>query len=173
MANPLLTPELLRQLEQFQLLAARRANTGAFRGPFRSRFDVGCSMLDVSRLWSEPRSRTGFVSTPAFTPTLSPRRGRILPRVSSRRTSPVIRPFSPANNQPTAIAKAIFKLPARGRPPFPLLGGEGQGEGGRQTNFKAKATSNTEHRTPNTEPSRTPARSMFNVQCSMFDVSPS
>src|SRR5512138_1306419 len=36
MANPLLTPELLRRLEQFQLLAARRAKSSA-RGERRSR----------------------------------------------------------------------------------------------------------------------------------------
>src|SRR5260370_16702897 len=36
MANALLTPELLRRLEQFQLLAARRAKSSA-RGERRSR----------------------------------------------------------------------------------------------------------------------------------------
>src|SRR5512138_3794306 len=36
MANPLLTPELLRRLEQFQLLAARRAKS-SLRGERRSR----------------------------------------------------------------------------------------------------------------------------------------
>ena len=36
MPNPILTPELLRRLEQFQLLAARRAQSSA-QGERRSR----------------------------------------------------------------------------------------------------------------------------------------
>ncbi len=45
MANPLLTPELLRRLEQFQRLATRRANNAAL-GEFRRR----CMIKSAKRI---------------------------------------------------------------------------------------------------------------------------
>jgi len=113
-----------------------------------------------------------FVITPALTPALSPRKGRILRRVWRDRQPSFLQSFSLANNQRAATGNPTPKFSQRVRLPFPLPGGEGQGEGERKTNFKFKGTSNIEHRTPNTEPFRTPARSTFDVQCSMFDVSP-
>ena len=76
-----------------------------------------------------------IVATPALTPALSPRRGRILRRVLSNRAATVIRKFSLANHQPTATDHPTPESSERVRLLFPLPGGEGQGEGERYTNF--------------------------------------
>jgi hypothetical protein len=196
----LLTPELLRQIEQFLLLAARRVV---------------------------------FVSTSALTPALSPRRGRILRRVLSQRTSSVVHSFCPANNPPAATGLQaqhhdrtsasdslssgerarvragvtpisnspkhptpnIQRRTFNGRPtslvrrwvldvecwmfphpvcaPFPLPGGEGQGEGGRHTNFQFTKTSNTQHPTSDIQWTQSRSRSALGVGCWMLDVPPS
>jgi len=192
----LLPAELLRWLEQFQLLAAR------------------CVEL---------------VATPALTPALSPRRGRILRRVWRNRQPSVRQSFSPENHPPAATALQLLNqyrtlasdslssgerarvragvtpfsnskehrtsniehptpdapvraaigcspldvgcwmFPCPLRLPFPLPGGEGQGEGERHTNFKE--TSNIEPRTLNIERAGARSDSAFDVRCSMFDVS--
>ncbi len=113
-----LTPELLRRLEQFQLLAA----------------------------WC-----VEFVAAPALTPTISPRRGRILRRVWTSRKLSVLRKLSPANHQPAAIDNPASESFQRGLLLFPLPGGEGGGEGGRPTNYISSkhSTSNAQRPTPN------------------------
>ena len=78
-----------------------------------------------------------FVNTPALTPALSPRRGRILRRVLRQRQPSVLRQFSPANHQPAATGNSTLELSQRVRRLSPLHGGEGQGEGERLTNFSA------------------------------------
>lgn len=76
-----------------------------------------------------------FFATPALTPTLSPRRGRILRRVLRQRQPSVLRQYSPAKHQPAATGNSTSKSSPRVRSLSPLPGGEGQGEGERQTNF--------------------------------------
>ena len=79
--------------------------------------------------------RVEFVATPALTPALSLRRGRILRRVLGIRAATVVRKFSPANHQPSATGNSTLEFSKRVRSLFPLPGGEGQGEGERHTNF--------------------------------------
>ena len=99
----LLTPELLRRREQFQLLTARHVEL--------------------------------FVATSAFSPALSPRRGRTPRCVLSHRTPSILRKFSPANHKPAATGNLTPKSSAHVRVQFPLPEGEGQGEGEHHTNF--------------------------------------
>jgi hypothetical protein len=79
-----------------------------------------------------------FVTTPALTPALSPRRGRILCRGLSIRESHIIRLLYPANHQLTATGNSTSESSQRVRSLSPLPGGEGQGEGERHTNFSPK-----------------------------------
>jgi len=79
-----------------------------------------------------------FVATPALTPALSPRRGRILRRVLRQCQPSVLRQFFPANHQPAATGNPPSESSQRVRLLSPLPGGEGQGEGERHTNSVSK-----------------------------------
>jgi len=76
-----------------------------------------------------------FVATPALTPALSPRRGRILRRLLRQRQPSALRQFSPVNHPPAAPGHSTSDSSQRVHSLSPLPGGEGQGEGERHTNF--------------------------------------
>jgi hypothetical protein len=77
--------------------------------------------------------RGELAATPALTPALSPRRGRILRRVLSQCQPSVLRQSSPANHPPAATINSTSESSQRARSLSPLPGGEGQGEGERHT----------------------------------------
>ena len=112
----LLTPELLRQLEQFQL----------FAGPH-------------VELVATP-ALTPALSPPPTAVLLrrTSRSGRILRRELNVRESHVLRPPFPANHQPAATGISTFKSRERTRFSPPLLGGEGRGESTHHTNLSLK-----------------------------------
>jgi|GEM_PF-4522372 len=157
---PLLTPELLRQPEQFHLLAARRVElvSAPALTPNPVVGQASCLSggaaklaLDSHPMDASPDRRDACPTTASalrfggskrellvgriLTPALSPRRGRILRRMLSHRASLVVRSFSPTSHQPTVTAISTPESPTHVRPPFPLPGGEGQGEGGRPANL--------------------------------------
>jgi hypothetical protein len=95
-----------------------------------------CAFAPLRFSWRTSQS-VKLVATPALTPALSPRRGRILRRVLSQRQPSVPWKFSPANHEPAATGNSASESSRRVRSLSPLPGGEGQGEGERHTNFSA------------------------------------
>jgi hypothetical protein len=145
--------------------SVNRTSAARRREHHHSMLEVECWKLNIS-----PAQRVSFVTTSALTPALSPGRGRIVRRLLSHRTSFSVRSFYPANNQPAAAAIAPSESFKRIHSSFPLPGGEGQGEGERQTNFKPDQTTNTQHPTSNIQWTPATTRWALDVRCWLLDV---